>query len=45
MVLERPLWKSRRYGNTQLSLYADFPTPLGLDGSEGQGDAEDLEAR
>jgi 16S rRNA (guanine(966)-N(2))-methyltransferase RsmD len=45
MVLERPLWKSRRYGNTQLSLYAAFPTPPVLDGSEGQGDAEDLEAR
>jgi 16S rRNA G966 N2-methylase RsmD len=45
MVLERPLWKSRRYGNTQLSLYAAFPTPLGLDGSERQGDAEDLETR
>jgi 16S rRNA (guanine966-N2)-methyltransferase len=29
MVLEHPLWKSRRYGNTQLSLYAAFPTPLG----------------
>jgi len=25
MVLELPLWKSRRYGNTQLSLYAAFP--------------------
>ena len=25
MVLERPLWKSRRYGNTQLSLYAAVP--------------------
>jgi 16S rRNA (guanine966-N2)-methyltransferase len=45
MVLERPLWKSRRYGNTQLSLYAAFPTPLGLDGSERQGDAEGLETR
>ncbi len=45
MVLERPLWKSRRYGNTQLSLYAAFPTPPGLDESEGQGDAKDLEAR
>jgi len=29
MALEHPLWKSRRYGNTQLSLYAAFPTPLG----------------
>ena len=45
MVLERPLWKSRRYGNTQLSLYAALPTPAGLDGSESQGDAENLEAR
>lgn len=24
-VLGRPLWKSRRYGNTQLSLYASLP--------------------
>ena len=45
MVLERPLWKSRRYGNTQLSLYADFPMPLGLDRSKELGEAEDLEAR
>jgi 16S rRNA (guanine966-N2)-methyltransferase len=45
MVLERPLWKSRRYGNTQLSLYAALLTPAGLDGSESQGDAENLEAR
>jgi 16S rRNA (guanine966-N2)-methyltransferase len=45
MVLERPLWKSRRYGNTQLSLYAAFSTPPALDGSEVQGDAENLEAR
>jgi len=45
MVLERPLWKSRRYGNTQLSLYAALPTPAGLDGSESPGDAENLEAR
>lgn len=34
MVLERPLWKSRRYGNTQLSLYTAFPTSPGLDRSE-----------
>jgi hypothetical protein len=45
MVLERPLWKSRRYSNTQLSLYAAFPTLSGLDGSETQGDSEALEAR
>jgi 16S rRNA G966 N2-methylase RsmD len=45
MVLERPLWKRRRYGTTQLSLYAAFATPTGLDGSKGQGDAEDLEVR
>jgi len=45
MVLERPLWKSRRYGNTQLSLYAAFPTTPVLNGSEALGDAEDLEAR
>jgi len=45
MVLGRPLWKSRRYGNTQLSLYAAGATPPGLDGSAAQGDAEHLEAR
>jgi 16S rRNA (guanine966-N2)-methyltransferase len=45
MVLERPLWKSRRYGNTQLSLYAAFPTSPGLDGSAAQENAEDLEAK
>ena len=45
MVLERPLWKSRRYGNTQLSLYAAFPMSLGLDESEAREDAEDLEAK
>lgn len=26
-VLDRPLWKSRRYGNTQLSLYAALAVP------------------
>jgi hypothetical protein len=25
VVLARPLWKSRRYSNTQLSLYAVLP--------------------
>jgi len=45
MVLGRPLWKSRRYGNTQLSLYAACLTSPGFDGSEGPGDTEDLEAR
>jgi 16S rRNA (guanine966-N2)-methyltransferase len=45
MVLERPLWKSRRYGTTQLSFYAACATPPGLDGSAGQGDTEYLEAR
>ncbi|HEY5870294.1 MAG TPA: 16S rRNA (guanine(966)-N(2))-methyltransferase RsmD [Candidatus Tectomicrobia bacterium] len=44
-VLERLLWKSRRYGNTQLSLYAAGATPPGLDGREGQEDGEDLEER
>jgi 16S rRNA (guanine(966)-N(2))-methyltransferase RsmD len=28
-VLDLPLWKSRRYGKTQLSLYALSPLPLG----------------
>jgi 16S rRNA (guanine(966)-N(2))-methyltransferase RsmD len=45
MVLARPLWKSRRYGNTQLSLYAAGPTPPGLDGGEAPADAADLEER
>jgi 16S rRNA (guanine966-N2)-methyltransferase len=44
-VLERPLWKSRRYGNTQLSLYTAGATPPGRDGSAAPGDAENLEAR
>ena len=44
-VLDLPLWKSRRYGNTQLSLYAALLTPPSLAGSESQGDAENLEAR
>lgn len=44
-VLERLLWKSRRYGNTQLSLYAAGATPPGLDGREVQEDGEDLEER
>lgn len=37
MVLDLPLWKSRRYGSTQLSLYAALPTPPGMDGYEGTG--------
>jgi 16S rRNA (guanine966-N2)-methyltransferase len=45
MVLERPLWKSRRYGNTQLSLYAAGPTPPGLDGGEAPADVVELEER
>jgi 16S rRNA (guanine966-N2)-methyltransferase len=45
MVLERPLWKSRRYGTTQLSLYAAFATPPEVDGSAGQGEAEDREVQ
>jgi len=28
-VLDLPLWKSRRYGNTQLTLYAPSPQPVG----------------
>jgi 16S rRNA G966 N2-methylase RsmD len=45
MVLERPLWKSRRYGTTQLSFYAAFATSPEVDGSAGQGDAEDREVQ
>jgi 16S rRNA (guanine(966)-N(2))-methyltransferase RsmD len=45
MVLERPLWKSRRYGNTQLSLYAAGPRPPGLDGGEAPADVAELEER
>jgi 16S rRNA (guanine966-N2)-methyltransferase len=45
MVLERPLWKSRRYGTTQLSLYAACATPPEVDGSAGQGNAEGREGR
>jgi 16S rRNA (guanine(966)-N(2))-methyltransferase RsmD len=45
MVLELPLWKSRRYGNTQLSLYAAFPTPPVTDGSEERSTLHILEAR
>jgi 16S rRNA (guanine966-N2)-methyltransferase len=44
-VLGRLLWKSRRYGNTQLSLYAAGPTPPGLDGGEGSADVAALEDR
>jgi 16S rRNA (guanine966-N2)-methyltransferase len=29
MMLDLPLWKSRRYGKTQLSLYALSPLPVG----------------
>src|SRR5215470_15886185 len=36
-VLDLPLWKSRRYGETQLSLYAALPTSPGMDGYEGIG--------
>src|SRR5215510_9892788 len=34
-VLALPMWKSRRYGNTQLSLYAALLTPSATDGYEG----------
>jgi 16S rRNA (guanine966-N2)-methyltransferase len=44
-VLELPLWKSRRYGNTQLSLYAALPTPSVMDGSEERSTPNTLEAR
>ena len=45
MMLELPLWKSRRYGNTQLSLYAALPTPSVMDGSEARSTPNTLEAR
>ena len=45
MVLELPLWKSRRYGNTQLSLYAAFPTLSRMDGSEERSTLHPLEER
>jgi 16S rRNA (guanine(966)-N(2))-methyltransferase RsmD len=45
IVLARPLWKSRRYGNTQLSLYAAGPVPPGREGGEVLAEAEDLEER
>jgi 16S rRNA G966 N2-methylase RsmD len=45
MVLARPLWKSRRYGNTQLSLYAAGPVPPGREGGEVSAEAEALEER
>jgi 16S rRNA (guanine966-N2)-methyltransferase len=45
MVLELPLWKSRRYGNTQLSLYATFPTSHGTGGSEERSMLHTLEER
>jgi len=45
MGLELPLWKSRRYGNTQLSLYTAFPTPPVTDGNEERSTLHILEAR
>jgi len=45
MMLELPLWKSRRYGNTQLSLYAALPTPPVMDGSEERSTPSTLEER
>jgi 16S rRNA (guanine(966)-N(2))-methyltransferase RsmD len=45
MVLELPLWKSRRYGNTQLSLYAAFPMPPETDESEERSTLHTLEER
>jgi len=44
-VLDLPLWKSRRYGNTQLSLYAALPAPCVLDGYEGLETPRTLEER
>jgi 16S rRNA (guanine(966)-N(2))-methyltransferase RsmD len=44
-VLARSLWKSRRYGSTQLSLYATGPTPPGPDGDAAPENAEELEER
>jgi 16S rRNA G966 N2-methylase RsmD len=45
MGLELPLWKSRRYGNTQLSLYAALPIPSAMEGDEGQETPRTLEER
>jgi len=45
MVLELPLWKSRRYGNTQLSLYTALPTLPVTDGNEERSTWHILEAR
>jgi len=45
MVLELPLWKSRRYGNTQLSLYTALPTLPVTDGNEERSTLHILEAR
>jgi len=45
MVLDLPLWKSRRYGNTQLSLYAAFPTLPVTNGSEERSTRSILEER
>jgi len=44
-VLDLPLWKSRRYGNTQLSLYAALPIPSAMEGDEGQETPRTLEER
>ena len=35
-VLDLPLWKSRRYGNTQLSLYTTLAAPPASDEDEGR---------
>ena len=44
-VLDLPLWKSRRYGNTQLSLYTTLPIPPAMNGYEGQETPRALEER
>jgi 16S rRNA (guanine966-N2)-methyltransferase len=44
-VLDLPLWKSRRYGNTQLSLYAALPIPSAMDGDGRQEAPRTLEER
>jgi len=44
-VLDLPLWKSRRYGKTQLSLYAAFLKSSVTDGSEERSALRILEER
>jgi len=39
-VLDRPLWKSRRYGSTQLSLYTALPIAAETAQQQGMSDLE-----